>query len=118
MSLLLIEIKEEHVKLLKHLRWSLNKKGFIIGTEDEVEDPAPFGENSLHEAIDLILNGRPSDFDPLHTEDLVVYSDEQKATWNALYAELPLALEVILFNGHFELGKYKAKFHDRVWKKA
>jgi|ERR1035437_6043840 hypothetical protein len=117
MSVIQIEIKEEHVKLLKHLRWSINKQNFIIATEDETEDTAPFGENNLYDAMDLILNGKPSNFDPLHTEDIIEYSDEQKATWAALYAELPLALEIILYNGHFSLGVYRAKFHDRQWKK-
>lgn len=117
MSLVQIELKEEHVKLLKHLRWSINKNKFIVGVEDETEDPAPFGENNIYDAIDLILNGKPNGFDPLTVEDIPEYSDEQKAAWDALYAELPIALEVILFNGSFELGTYKAKFHDRQWKK-
>jgi len=59
-------LTENHIKLLKHLKWSVNDKGFIVGTENEVEDPAPFGENTLYEAIDLILNGMPEDFDPFN----------------------------------------------------
>ena len=85
--------------------------------ENEEEDPAPFGENTLYEAIDLILNGMPEDFDPFNTEEAKVYSDEQKAEWDKLYSELPLALDIILHNNSFELGTYKTKFHDRLWKK-
>ena len=33
------------------------------------------------------------------------------------YEELPAALDVILYNGHFQLGLYKTKYHDREWKK-
>ncbi len=117
MSIVKLELTEKHIKLLKYLRWSLNKKNFIVGTEDESEDLVPFGENSLYESIDLILNGKPADFDPFNTDEAKQYSDEQKQEWDSLYTELPIALDIILFNGHFELGTYKTKFHDRFWKK-
>ena len=117
MSILILELKEEHVKLLKHLRWSMNSKNFILGTEDESIDPAPFGENNIYDALDLILNGIPKDFDPFNTVEIKEYSDEQKAEWDKLYSELPMALDIILYNGHFELGKYRTKFHLRDWKK-
>jgi len=116
MSVLKITITENHIKLLKHLKWSINGKGFIVGTENEEEDPAPFGENTLYEAIDLILNGMPEDFDPFNTDESKVYSDEQKAEWDVLYGELPLALDVIMYNGSFELGTFATQFHNRVWR--
>ena len=116
MSLVTFTLTEQHLKLLKFLRWSINDKGFIVGTEDEIEDPAPFGENNLYEAIDLILNGMPEDFDPFNTEDIKVYSDEQKAEWDKLYSELPMALDIVLFNGHFELNTYATQYHSRVWR--
>lgn len=117
MSVIILELTETHIKLLKHLRWGINKNNFISSTEDESIDPAPFGENNIYDAIDLILNGRPADFDPLKTEDLKVYSDEQKAEWDKLYSELPIALDIILFKGDFELGSYRTRFHLRDWKK-
>jgi len=117
MSVLKLELKEEHVKLLKHLRWSLNPQNFIVGVSEE-DEPAPFGENNIYEAIDLILNGVPKEFDPFNTEEIPQYSDEQKAEWDKLYSELPMALDIILYRGSFELGNYKTKFHDRVWKKT
>jgi hypothetical protein len=117
MSVLKFELREDHVKLLKHLRWSINKNNFIVGTEDETEDPAPFGENNLYDAIDLIINGIPEDFNPLETEEVKQYSLQQKADWDKLYSELPMALDIILYNGSFELGNYKTKFHIRDWKK-
>lgn len=117
MSLRRLELKEEHVKLLKHLRFSLdNKTNVIVGISDE-EDSVPFGENNIYEAIDLVLNGMPPLFDPFQTEELPEYSEEQKAEWDKLYSELPTALDIICFNGSFELGKYKTKYHDRNWKK-
>lgn len=117
MSVIKLELTENHVKLLSHLRWSINSKNFIIGTEDEKEDPAPFGENNLYDAMDLILNGKPEDFDPFNTSDIKKYSPEQMVEWDKLYAELPMALDIILYNGHFELGTYKTKFHFKEWKK-
>lgn len=117
MSVLTLELTENHIKLLKHLRWSINSKNFIVGTEDETEDPAAFGENNIYDAIDLILNGRPADFDPFTLDEIKVYSEEQKAEWDKLYSELPTALDIILFNGSFELGIYKTRFHLRNWVK-
>ena len=119
MSVIVFELKEEHVKLLKHLRWSVNKDNVISGVADEGDDIAPpFGENNIYDAIDLILNGVPENFNPLEEEEIREYIDEQKAKWDKLYDELPTALDVILFNGHFELGTYRTKFHDRNWKKV
>jgi hypothetical protein len=118
MSVLKLELKEEHVKLLKQLRWSV-KDNVISGVGNDGEEfIPPFGENNIYEAIDIILNGVPEDFDPFNTEDEKVYSDEQKAEWDKLYSELPIALDIIMFNGHFELGTYKTKYHDRFWKKV
>jgi len=117
MSLIKFELKEEHVKLLKHLRWGVKDKNFLVSTDNPDEDPSSFGENNVYDAIDLILNGRPEKFDPLNTEDIKVYSEEEKETMDKLFEELTLALEVILYVGSFELGNYKCRFHDRQWKK-
>ena len=116
MSIIKFELKEEHLKLLKYLRWSITKNGFLIGTEDE-EDLIPFGEDSLYNAINIILNGKPEIFDPLNTDELEQYSNEQKKEWDNLYSELPKALNIVLYTGSFELGMYKSKFSDGVWKK-
>lgn len=117
MSIITFELKEEHIKLLKHLRWSVTEKKFIVSTENIDEDPAPFGENNIYDGIDLILNGRPTIFDPLNTDEIKEYSDAEKEFMDGLFNELPLALEVILYTNSFEKGLYKCKFHDRLWKK-
>jgi hypothetical protein len=117
MSIIVFELKRDHLSLLKNLRWRTDNN-VIVSTADEGDTIAPvFGMNTIYEAIDLILNGKPTDIDPLTHEDWIEYTPEQKAEWDKLFAELPLALEVILFNGHFELGTYKARYHDRIWKK-
>ena len=118
MSVLVFELKEEHVKLLKHLRWSINKDNIINGVGIEEGDIAPpFGDNNIYEAIDLILNGKTKEIDLLSYDEFPEYSEEQKSVWDNLYSELPTALDVILYNGHFELGKYKTRYHIRDWKK-
>jgi hypothetical protein len=118
MSVLKFEIKNEHLLLLKHLRWSVNKDNVICAVNDEGDEIAPpFGEDSLYEAIDLILNGKPINFDPFNTEETFTYSDEQKAEWDKLYKELPLCLSIILQRQSFELGDFKSKWHDINWVK-
>lgn len=117
MSIIKFELTENHVKLLKNLRWSL-KDNIVVGMGHDGEDfIPPLGEDFIHDAIDIILNGKPTDFDPFNTDEPNKYSEEQKAEWDKLYSELPLALDVVLYNGNYELGTYKTKWHDRVWKK-
>ena len=102
---------------MKHLRWSKGKNNVIVGLEEE-EDSVPFGENNIYEAIDLILNGRPEDVNALEDDEIINYSEDQKKNWDNLYRELPIALDIILYTGKFELGSYKTKYHDRNWKKV
>jgi hypothetical protein len=117
MSVLKFELKEEHVKLLKNLRWGV-KDGVIVNTYNDGEDYIPpFGEDNLYEAIDVILNGKPTNFDPFNTSEISDYTEEQKAEWDKLYQELPIALDIVLFNGSYELGFYKTKWHLRNWVK-
>lgn len=119
MSAIVFELKEEHVKLLKHLRWSVDDNKVIVNKANEGDEIAPpFGFDTIYEAIDLILNGKSPDIDPFTHEDLIEYSEEQKAAWDKLYSELPMALDLILHNGHFELGKYKTRYYVRDWKKV
>ena len=117
MSVLKLELTEDHLKILKFLRFKLNKTTNIIEGISDEEDSVPFGENSVYEAFDLIINGKPTYHDPFNNSDMPEYSEEQKKSWDQLYSELPIALEIIMFNGHFELGVYKTKYHFRDWKK-
>ena len=119
MSVLKFELKEEHVKLLKNLSWSLNSENHIVALgHDGLESIPPFGEDSLYEAMEIILNGVPQDFDPFDFAKIdKKYSDEQKAEWDKLYEELPTALDLVLYNGSYELGKYKTKYNVKEWKK-
>lgn len=115
MSVIIFELKEEHIKLLKFLKWSIMENNFIVSTTDVLEDKAPFDSDNLYEAMDLILNGRPENFNPYYVGEPIEYSPEQIAEWDKLYKELPTALEVILYTGSFKLGTYKTRWHDRNW---
>jgi hypothetical protein len=117
MSVIKFELKEEHVKLLKNLRWSQKDKLIVNMFNDGEEYIPPFGEDNLYDAIDNILNGIPEDFDPMNTSEFKEYSEEQKSEWDKLYSELPTALDIVLFNGSYETGFYKTKWHLRNWVK-
>jgi len=116
MALLKFELKEEHIKLLKHLKWSLNDNRLMsIGDDKEEYGESPFGGDDIYEDMGLILNGKPKDFNPLDDEDLVVISETEISDLTKLFNELPMALDIILYNGSFETGHYKTKWYDRNW---
>jgi hypothetical protein len=116
MSVIKFELKEEHVKLLKNLRWSMKDDLIVNMNHDGEEYVPPFGEDTIYEAIDIILNGFRDEEKSfkIQTEG---FSDEQKAEWDKLYSELPTALDIVLYNGSYELGTYKTKWHFRNWVK-
>ena len=114
MALIKFELKEEHIKLLKHLEWSIDNNNSIYC---ETENKTPFGGLSLIEDAGLILFGKPTgEFDPLSPYG-AQYTDEQKAEIETIYNDLPRAIEIILFLGTFELGHYKRKWNQLNWKK-
>ena len=116
MSIIKFELKQEHLELLKNLKWSLSDQKLLVSVENN-EDLLPFGADDVYETMDIILNGKPPEFKPLEMERITTYTKEQVDNWDILLSELPTALEIILHTGKFELGSYKAKYHDRLWKK-
>lgn len=114
MSVIVFELKQEHLLLLKHLRWSLLDEKMLVSVEDFHDEPTLFGTDNIYEGIDLILNGKPSDFDPNSSE--IDGYDQFRKEWDKLLAELPTALEIVLHTQNFVLGTYKARFHEREWK--
>jgi hypothetical protein len=114
MGLIKFELKEEHVKLLKHLRWSIKSEQIISKMDDD--DDSPFGGDNLFEDMSLILNGKPDNFNPVDDEILVSeLSDDDKIKLKELFNELPIALDIILNYGTFEPSFYKTKWYDRNW---
>ena len=112
MSVIRFSLTEDHIKLIKHLSWDIIDG--VITTSKET--PSPFGGMNLYEDVDLILNGNKREFDPLG-DKVIEFSDEEKEKIDKIVEELPMALDVVLFNGKFEVGDYKTKYHYRDWKK-
>jgi hypothetical protein len=108
MSLIKVEITEDHIKLVRQL--IITKVDNVLFATDE--DGSPFGGDNLYEDIDLILVGAPeggvkpfSEPEPL--------TDEVIARYQALYEDLPNVLEVVLSLATFETGHYKRKYSIR-----
>jgi hypothetical protein len=118
MSVIKFELKEDHFKLLKHLSWKELTKGKEITTDGT---NSPFGGLDYYEDMGIILFGQPEGFNPeIHDGgdgDPFEWSKEQKEEMDELIKELPVALEIILSTGSFELGRYKCRYHIREWKK-
>ena len=80
MALIKFELKENHIKLLKHLKWSLDTN-FIVskGNDNEEYGNSPFGGDDLIEDMNIIINGKRDNFDPLNDEILGIdLSDDEK----------------------------------------
>lgn len=115
MSVTKFELKEEHVKLLTNIQWNLQHGTTLLVSEfNDVESQVLV---NIYEEVDLILNGA-SNTQEAFGEEFDDYTPEQKATWDKLLAELPVALDIILYTGKTELGFYKTKFNVRAWKKS
>lgn len=113
MSVIKFELKEDHLKLLKHLSWQELTEDKRIITEGL---NSPFGGIDYYEDMGIIIFGKPEDFDPLEGNPFS-WTKEQKEEMDKLIVELPLAIEVILSTGSFELGKYKSRYHIGEWKR-
>ncbi len=112
MSVLKFELKEDHLKLLKHVEWDREFNGETVTTSGE----NPFGGFDHYEDMAVILYGKPEGFNPLEDEEYE-WPEEKKEEMDKLLSELPMAIDVILNTQSFETGKYKTKFHDKNWKK-
>lgn len=116
MSLKNFELKEDHKKLIKNLRFKTDGHSLLGG--DEHEESTPFGGSDLYEQIGLIIYGKTiDDFDPT-SEVGDEYTTEQKLYMESLFQELPTALEIVINSDHSSTGHYKRKSHGEPfdWK--
>tara|TARA_R110001632_G_scaffold211149_1_gene336525 strand:- start:8003 stop:8374 length:372 start_codon:yes stop_codon:yes gene_type:complete len=121
MAIIKLQLKKEHINLLKHLSWNELSKDKQISTSN-LETDSPFGGFDYYEDMGIILYGKPDEFIPsdlkaIENVDPFTWSEEQREEMDQLLSELPLALEVVLSTKSFEPGNYKARFHIREWKK-
>ena len=114
MAIIKFELKENHIKLLKHLDWKINVDNVI--ENNKVNNGTPYGGLSLIEDAGLILFGKPEGvFDPLSLHERL-YSEKQINEIEETYSELPLALEVILYLKTFDVGHYKKNWNQNNWR--
>jgi hypothetical protein len=114
MSVINFELKEDHLKLLKHFKWSLLPTKNIISGDGE--NPSPLGGDNLYDEMDLILHGESDNY-VLNDLFQRVYKEGIIEKFDNLLSELPIALEIILFLSTFEVGNYRARWHLRDWSK-
>jgi hypothetical protein len=119
MSLHKFELKEDHVKLAKQMNWVGILQGSTANTnvDNDMDEVSMFGGDNVHEDMGVILYGAADgDLDPF-SETLLTYSEEQITEMDNLLEELPTAIDIIMFNGNFELGHFKTKTYERNWKR-
>lgn len=118
MALLKFELKEDHIKLLKNLKWSINEvTNYIVSTGNGDEfGESPFGGDNIIEDMYIILYGKPDEFDILN-DSIIEINQSDIENMETLFSELPMALDIILYTGSFEPGSYKTKWYDRNWTK-
>ena len=127
MAIKKFELKNEHILLLKNLRWSfINETNHIISSEkhENNHDEQAYVSNcfggmdfELFEQTSVILYGKPQGLDLLKADTLYQYTQEQKDSMLQLLKELPTALEIVLSNQSFELGNFKMRLHEGIWNK-
>lgn len=111
MSIVRFEVKKEHLMLIKALVWNENiKYMFEMDTNQ-----SPFGGVNLIEDLGSIIYGKPDKpFSPM--DDSILYSAEQVSDMIVFYEELPTALEISICVENFQVGKYKRKFKNKIWR--
>jgi hypothetical protein len=117
MSLIKFEVKDDHIKLIKQLKWDTISFPHM-NNETKVNLSTPFSDGDIIVFdIGLILHGYdgiPVEHD---TENDPIYGEEEIARMKQLYYELPMALDIISFFGEFKTGWFKTKSYLRDWKK-
>lgn len=118
MSLIVFELTQEHLLLLKNTNWALMGGKFLLSADDPEDVQSPFGGDNVYEDMRIILDGKPSEFNPLEQDNMDEISADKKERFDKLLNELPMALQIVLSTQSFDVGTYKAKFHDKIWKKV
>jgi hypothetical protein len=116
MALIKLELKKEHLILLKHLDWELTEDNKLITAIEEGAE-TPFGGIDIVADVGTMIYGKPEgSFDPLSPFG-PQYSDEQTTEIKQLISELAMAQEIVNFLQTFELGVYARKWNVKNWKK-
>jgi hypothetical protein len=114
MSVIKFELKEEHIKLIKHIVFE--KESLLSKQIKTPHDSTPWGGIDYYEDMGIILYGKPEDFDPLDGNPFG-WSRQQKDEMESLFDEMGLAIEIVLNTQKFEPGYYKKRYHLPDWKR-
>lgn len=119
MALIKFEVTDNHLKLLRQLRF--HKDGDHLtsgdrGVDELVGTPSPYGGDSTVDDMGLIIFGPPKGFNPMES-DSFGWSQEQLEEIEKLKGGVPTALDICLSTGKFEAGHYKRKSYERNWTK-
>lgn len=117
MSVIKFELKEDHIKLIKHLKWNTIA---IPHIKNEVNPNTPFTDGeSVIDDISLILHGHHKEHEILPDSEIhrPPLTEEQIAGMKKLYEELPVALDIICYFNDFTTGWFKSKSYVRDWKR-
>jgi len=110
MSVFKFTLTEEHIKLLKQLKVTNNDGAPCINSKK------PFGNSEFYQDMCLILDGKTKEVGPDDEWDVdCQYTIDQKTHWDKLLEELTDALDIVLYTGTFEPGKYVTRTYDRNW---
>lgn len=116
MSLIKFELTDEHVKLIKQLKWNTIAFPHIPSLEVNPATPFSNGDRIVYD-IGLVLHGYDGNPVQHDTENDPTYGETEINRMKKLYEELPIALDIISFFGEFKTGWYKTKSYVRDWKK-
>ncbi len=111
MALQKFTLTDKHVSLLRQLKW------VEVGDTLPAHELFTFGGYELLEEMALILYG-PATIQGPNDEAEIKYTPEQEVEMKKLYTELPLAMDIVMFNGSFELGTFTSKSYVRDWKRV
>jgi len=104
----LFELKEEHIKLLRHMyvRWDDCEFG-----APSIDCKRPYGNSRVHKDIAKILGIKG-----IIIDDEEIFSQEQINLMNKLHKETEIALQIVLITGEFRSGEYIADDYLDNWR--
>ncbi len=119
MSVKLLNVTEDHIKLLKSLEFEIESDSYHLTTRSSEYDdkPCAFGYETFLEEAGIIIYGKPETFDPDST-DIRLFTEEQEKYMKQLFLELPDVLTIRLQHEGSILGNFRKKYHKPGWKKV
>ena len=105
-----VELKEEHLKLLRnvHIGWDKCEFG-----APAIDCKKPYGNSDVYEDMAKILGIKGFE----DSDGEISFSKEQVHCMDTLHRESMIALQIVLKTGNFEPGVYVADEYSDNWAK-